>query len=269
MEKMKRDRAITSIITAITAAFLLFSQLAFAMDPSVAVLGDVVGKGATEMKTAFNKWISVSDKAYPLINGAHLRSGDGVMSSLFRDGARMEIGKNSEIIVTGARGNYAVDLGKGKIAFSLPQGVSFSVMTPTAAVQTQVLPNMIQNVSTAQDYVRGTVGYDGRGTTIAALSGTLMVKDSKGAAAHTVTAGNSIYIAGTESGYRSSPAQLAQVEGKGSAPAGGNPDADREYRGISPFIVVGGFVALQVGGFAAAKTSNNKSSGGVASPSVP
>ncbi len=242
--------------------FLSDSQLAFSMEPSVTILGDVVGKGATEMKTAFNKWISISDKAYPVMDGSHLRSGDGMMSSIFRDGARMEVGKNSEIIVTGTRGNYAVDLSKGKIAFSLPLGISFSVTTATATIQTQVRPNMIRTVSTtSQDYVRGSVGYDGRGTSITAVSGTLLVKDARGVAAYTVAAGNSIYIAGTESGHRAAPAQLAQ-------PVTASPKA------VPPSAVIGSqgipllpLVLIEGGAFLAVKSESKER--GVTSPHIP
>ena len=266
MGKKNRHR----IISVLTGAFLLLGQLAFSMEPSVTILGDVVGKGSTEMRTAFNKWISISDKAYPLMDGAHLRSGDGMMSSIFRDGARMEVGKNAEIIVSGSRGRYTVDLGKGKIAFSLPQGISFSVTTPTATIETRVQPNMIRTVSTtSQDYVRGSVGYDGKGTTVTALSGTLMIKDAKGAAAHTLTAGNSLYVSGADSGYRSSPAQLAVTQTNpagGSQGSGQGQDIRGGDRGINPLLVLGGATLLEGGAFL---WVNSRQGGKSVSPSRP
>jgi len=266
MGKMKRSRALISIVTGI---LLLGSQLAFAMEPSVSILGDIVGKGTTEMQTAFNKWISVSDKAYPLMDGSHLRSGDGTMSSIFRDGARMEVGKNSEITVTGARGNYAVGLSKGKIAFSLPQGISFSVTTPTSAVQTRVQPNMIQMVSTtSQDYVRGSVGYDGKGTTITAVSGTLLVKDAKGVAAYTVTAGNSIYIAGSESGYRATPTQTPPPQAAPQTRTAPNPPPPAGSNGEQTAIIAGGALIVMGGTFWLAE-SLTRGPSGTASVSVP
>lgn len=263
MDRKQKYRVVISLVMGI---LLLSGQFAFSIEPSVTILGDVVGKGSTEMKAAFNKWISISDKAYPLMDGSHLRSGAGMMSSIFRDGARMEIGKNSEIIVTGARGTYAVDLSKGKIAFSMPQGISFSVTTPTATVQTQVQPNIIQKVSTtSQDYIRGTVGYDGKGTTITAMSGTIMVRDARGAAAHTVTAGNSVYIAGEGSGHRATPAQLAEPE---AAPRRGSPTPGDEKRepALSPFVPLGG--AALLGGTYLYVNSRTKVKG-VASPYIP
>lgn len=262
---MGRNQDFRSVISLAMGILLLSGQFAFSMEPSVAVLGDVVGKGTTEMKTAFGKWISVSDKAYPLVDGANLRSGEGGISSIFRDGARMEIGKNSEVIVTGSKGNYTVDLKKGKLAFSVPGGINFSLITPTSGVSTQLTPNIIQKVSTASlDYVRGIIVFDGKGTTVTAVSGTLMVKDAKGVAAYTVAAGNSVYISETESGHRAVPAQLADVRTGGNP----NPGSVGENPGISPFAVVGGAVLLEGGAYLLVKSAN-KTKGGVASPSSP
>lgn len=263
---MKARMKYKGIISLFVGTFLLCGQLAFSMEPTVTILGDVVGKGTTEMKTAFNKWISISDKAYPLMDGSHLRSGDGMMSSIFRDGVRMEIGKNTEIVVTGSRGNYMIDLVTGKIAFSVPLGIGFSVTTPTSTIHTEVQPNMIRTVSTSsQDYIRGTVGYDGKGTTLTAMSGTIMVRDARGAVAHTVTTGNSIYIAGEESGHRATPVQLAEPK---AAPRRGSPTPGDEKREseLSPFIPLGG--AALLGGTFLYVYSRTKVKG-VASPSKP
>ncbi len=256
-----------TVISLTLAALFLTARFAYPVEPA-AILGDVVGKGKTEMKTAFDKWISISDKAYPLMDGSYLRSGDGMMSSIFRDGARMEIGKNSEIIVTGARGTYAVELSKGKIAFSIPRGISFSVTTPTATVQTQVQPNIIQKVSTtSQDYIRGTVGYDEKGTTITALSGTLVVSDSRGAATRTLSAGNSLYISGSESGFRPVPVQLAEVQTNGNTNPKSPDTLSSHGPGLSPLIVFGGSAGV-IGGTYLIVNSTTKTKG-VASPSRP
>ncbi|MCL5023282.1 MAG: FecR family protein [Nitrospirae bacterium] len=268
---MTHKRRYRGIIAVFAGIVLLFGQLAFAMEPSVAILGDIVGKGSTEMRTAFGKWISVSGRAYPLIDGANLRSAEGSMSSIFRDGARIEIGRNSEIIVAGAKGNYTVDLKKGKIAFSIPEGVRFSVITPTSSVQTGLESNMIRTVNTAsRDFTRGTVGYDGKGTTVTVLSGTLMVRDAKGAGIRKVAAGNSLYVAGADTGYRPEPAQLLPTENKGNQGSGGgnggNPPEPKDPA-LSP-LVVGGASLVLVGGTFLIVNSTTKGNG-VASPSQP
>lgn len=190
-----------SILAIVLGISLFCSQLVFAMEPSISILGDVVGSGRAEMKTAFDKWISVSGKTYPVIDGANLRSGDGMMSLILRDAVRIEVGKKSEITVSGSRGNYSVNVTGGQIAFSVPKGISFSVKTPTSIVQTKASTDLIQKVSlTSQDDVKGIVTYDGKGTRVTAINGTLVVKSGLGVQLQTVTAGNAIYIEGKDIG---------------------------------------------------------------------
>ncbi len=191
-----------SCIFAIVLSVSLFcSQLVFAADPSISVLGDVIGSGKVEMKTAFEKWVPISGKTFPVIDGANLRSGDGMMSLIFRDSVRMEVGKNSDIVVTGSRGNYVIDVNKGQIAFSVPKGISFSVRTPTSTIQTKGATDLIQKASlSSQDDVKGVVTYDGKGTRVTAINGTLVVKSGLGVKLQTVSAGDAIYIEGKDSG---------------------------------------------------------------------
>ncbi len=211
---------------------LLCSQLVFAVQPSISILGDVVGSGKTEMKTAFDRWIPISGKTFPVIDGANLRSGDGIMSLIFRDSARMDVGKNSDVIVTGARGNYAIDVKIGQIAFAVPKGISFSVKTPTSTIQTQASTDLIRKVSfSSQDDVKGVVTYDGKGTRITAINGTLVVKSGLGVKLQTLSAGDAIYIARKDTGniIKVQPVEddnkgggAAGAPGEGGAAGGGN-----------------------------------------------
>ncbi len=216
---------------------LLCSQLVFAVQPSISILGDVVGSGKAEMKTAFDRWIPISGKTFPVIDGANLRSGDGMMSLIFRDSARMDVGKNSDIIVTGSRGNYVIDVKVGQIAFSVPKGIPFSVKTPTSTIQTKASSDMIQKVSfSSQDDVKGIVTYDGKGTKITAINGTLLVRSGLGVKLQTVSAGNAIYVEGKDSGSVFNAQTFSDDKNKGGAagapgegagggaPTGGGPD---------------------------------------------
>lgn len=266
---MGGKRMYKPVISLTLAALFLTARFAFSIEPA-AILGDAVGKGKTEMKTAFDRWISISDKAYPVFNGAGLRTGDGMISSIFRDGVRTEIGKNSELLIRGSKGNYVIDLSRGKIAFSVPSGVAFSVETPAATVQTRSTVAAIRNVSlSAQEHVRGTVGYDGKAAIVTALSGTLVVSDPRGAATRTLSAGNSLYISGVEGGFRPVPAQLAEVQTNGNTnPKGPVTNAPaKEGPELSPLIVAGGGAGI-IGGTYFTVNSTTKTKG-VASPSKP
>lgn len=223
--------------------FLLCSQPALAIDPPTNILGDVVASGSSEMKVAFNRWISISGKTFPVIDGAGLRSGNGMMSLIFRDAVRMEVGKNSEIAVSGSRGNYSIDVTKGQIAFSVPKGVSFSVKTPTSTIQTKASTGLIQNVSFAsQDDIRGVVTYDGKGTRVTSINGTLVIKSGLGVHLQTVSSGNSIYVEGKDSG-RVRTVQTFPEE----SPAGGQGGGQRDTGGAL-WVGAGGTAAV-VGGY--------------------
>ncbi|HWR58959.1 MAG TPA: FecR domain-containing protein [Thermodesulfovibrionales bacterium] len=234
-----KARRVKYSVAIVLGVFLFCGQLVFAMEPSISILGDVVGSGSAEMKAAFNRWISVSGKTFPVIDGANLRSGNGMMSLIFRDAARMDVGKNSEIMVTGSRGNYSINVTTGQIAFSVPKGIAFSVKTPTSTIHTKASTDLIRKVSLAsQDEVKGVVTYDGKGTRVTAINGNLAVRSGIGVQLQTVTAGNSIYIEGKDAGS----VRTVQLFG-GSAPA------DRLTDPVTPFFVAGGGIGGSVGGY--------------------
>ncbi len=218
-----------SIVAFVLGILFLSSQLAFAAEPSISVLGDVVGSGRSEMKAAFNNWISVSGKTFPVIDGASLRSGDGMMSLIFRDAVRMEVGKNTEVMVSGSRGDYVINVTTGQIAFSVPKGISFSVKTPTSSIQTKASNDLIQKVTfSSQDDVKGIVTYDGKGTRVTALNGNLMVRSGLGVQLQTVAAGNAIYVEGKDSGnvrtVQVPPQQSSEARFSQAAPIVDRPD---------------------------------------------
>jgi hypothetical protein len=209
-------RRLSFVAVIFLSVFFLCNQIVFAVEPSVNILGDVVGTGDAHMMTAFNRWVSVTGKTYPVIDGANLRSTNGNMSLIFRDSVRMEVGKNSDIVVNGSRGDYAIDMNRGLVFFTVPKGISFSVKTPTSTIQTKAANNLIQNVGlTSRDDVKGVVSYDGKGTKITAVNGTLMVRSGLGVKLQSVTAGNAIYVEGGDSANVRT-AQLAGDENEGN-----------------------------------------------------
>lgn len=190
------------LISVAAGVLLLFAQVAFSSESTITILGDVVGNGNSSIKGAFNQWIQPRGKTYPVIDGARLQSHDDMMSVVFRDGAKLEVGKFSDIVVNGSRGSYVVSMEKGKIGFVVPQGTSFSVKTPHSIIQTQSAVPMIQkaSLSSQSSTVKGMVSYDGKGTMVSAVSGTLTVRSGIGAALQTVSEGNAIYIEAQDGG---------------------------------------------------------------------
>jgi len=211
-------------ISVAAGVLLLFAQFAFSSESTITVLGDVVGNGVTSMQTAFTQGISVSGKPYPVIDGAHLKVFDGAMSLVFRDGAKLEAGKYTDFKVAGSKGSYSITMESGTVGFSVPQGVAFSVTTPTSIIQAHSAAPMIQKASLSSqgNVVKGVVSYDAKGTKVMAVSGTLTVRSGIGVAAQTVSEGNAIYIEKTDGG-RIMTAQMATTPPPPPPPPGPPP----------------------------------------------
>ena len=206
---------LSKILSAVLIILLIYTPFAFSMDTPVTILGDVVGSGSAEMKTSFDKWISVAGKPYPISDGSNLRSGEGRISVTIRDGVKMEVGKNSNIIINGSRRNYANHLLSGGMGFMVPQGISFSVATPTSIVKVQTRTSHVQKISfISEENTRGLVIFDGKGTRVLSVGGILMVEDATGKGMQMLTSGNSLYVdeMGIGSASRVTPVQLAEEE---------------------------------------------------------
>lgn len=206
---------LSKILPAVLIVLLIYTPFAFSMDTPVTILGDAVGSGSAEMKTSFDKWISVAGKPYPISDGSNLRSGEGRITVTMKDGVKMEVRKNSNIIINGSRGNYAIRLLSGSIGFMVPQGISFSVATPTSTVKVQTGTGPVQKTSfISKDNTRGVVIFDGKGTSVLSIVGTLMVEDATGKGMLMLPSGNSLYVdeMGISSASRVIPVQLAEEE---------------------------------------------------------
>jgi hypothetical protein len=206
----------SKVISMVLIILLIYTPFVFSMDTSVAILGDVVGNGSAEMKTAFDRWISVAGKSYPIVDGSNLRSGEGRMSMVLRDGVRLEVGKNSNTIVNGSRGNYTIHLLSGSVGFIVPEGISFSVATPTSNVKVQSKTSNVRRITlVSEDNTRGLVIYDGKGTKVISVGGILMVEDTTGKGMQMLTSGNSLYVdeMGIGNASRVTPVQIAEGEG--------------------------------------------------------
>jgi hypothetical protein len=213
---MMGKRKVKCMISVAVIFFLYCSQV-FSMNSSLAAIGEVMGSGNAEMKTAFDRWLTITGKSYPIVDGANLKSGKGRMSVVMRDGVTVEIGADSFVIINGSTGNYTINLSSGGVAFSIPESISFSVITPTSIVRVQSADKGTQKVNVSTDYyARGAVIYDGKGTKVISVDGTLMVEDTTGKAMQILTAGNSIYVDETGNALRITPAQLSETEKAGS-----------------------------------------------------
>jgi hypothetical protein len=243
----------------VAVIFFLYSSQVFSMNSSLAALGEVMGSGNAEMKTAFNRWLTITGKSCPIVDGANLKSGKGKMSVVMRDGVTIEVGADSYAIINGSIGNYVIKLSSGGVAFSIPKSISFSVITPTSIVRVQSADKGIQKVNTSTDYyAKGAVIYDGKGTKVISVGGTFMVEDTTGKGMQILTSGNSIYVDEIGNASRVTPVQLSETE-----EAGSDDTKLLKIIGITA-LVLGGGIAV-----AAAMSGGDGGGDGSASPSRP
>lgn len=200
-------------IISVAVIFFLYSSQVLSMNTSLAALGEVMGSGNAEMKTAFDRWLTITGKSYPIVDGANLKSGKGRISVVMKDGVTVEMGSDSYAIINGSIGNYIINLSSGGIAFTVPKGISFSVTTPTSIVRVQSTDKGIQKVNMSNDLnANGAVIYDGKGTKVISVDGTIMVEDTTGKGTLILTAGNSIYVDEIGNASRVTPVDLAETE---------------------------------------------------------
>jgi len=211
----RKNAMCKQLISIFVTVALLMPELALAAEPSIniSILGEVAGNKNAAMKGAFEKWISFNGKSYPLVDGATLRTNDGTITILFRDSARMEMGRASDLVVTGQIGSYQANIRTGNVGFAAPQGSSFSVSTPNASIYTLVTkgqpPRVQQGDLTVVDTVRGVVRYDGRGTLIIAVTGAIVLRQGQDGGDYTIREGEAVYIA-EDGRKRFIPAALIQ-----------------------------------------------------------
>ncbi|HAM50586.1 MAG TPA: hypothetical protein DCP92_07770 [Nitrospiraceae bacterium] len=200
---------ILAVVAVLTISFVPCGQIAFALEPSVGslnfpfnIVGEVAVKGKAEMKIN-DHWLSVADKTYPIGDGVSLRSNDGRMSVILKDGTKMTVAKNSAFEINGSKGNYIVHLSTGSVGFSVPQGTAFSVMTATSNIQVQ--SSSSAEIQKAGDEifenVRGEITHAGNGTTVVSQSGNFFLRTAGGSDMRVVQAGNAFHITGAENAY--------------------------------------------------------------------
>jgi len=239
-------------------SFLSF-QSAYAVDPSLNVMGTVTGKGDVRVETSFNTWVDINERTFPSFNGMHLKTGNGTATINLRGGSRLETGKNSEIILSSDSNKHSVNLITGGLSFTVPEDTSLLISTPSAIIETT--STSVKRVAFGTgNFKRGIVLYDGKGTRVISLAGAITVRDTNSASLQVVTAGNAVYFGQENAGIKSAVLPLPE----GSAPATGGAATGGAAIGALP-VIIGG-LAL-VGGTYLIVNSNVKPK--AASPSRP
>jgi hypothetical protein len=204
-------------------SLILFSSAAVAADVSVSTIGTVNGTKDAFVKTAFGSWAPLEGKTYPAVDGTALKAENGVTALTTKDLAGIQGGTQSEFIVRGTTGSYAVELQKGPLGFRVPADVTLTVSTPTAIITVESKRGHVTKASRDPKSDRyGVIIFDGKGTKVASLNGTVGVVNLNGSSRQVLAKGATVYVSGGDEGFRISLAQLAQ---------------DEESKLVSPFVL--------------------------------
>jgi hypothetical protein len=196
--------------------FFLYSPLVLATEGGPRVLGSVVATGNASMKAGIDRWMPVDQKTHPVLDGTALKTEEGTTSITMKDGATIEMGKKTDLVVNGSLGNYSMRLQQGMMAFKVYEGIGLSVTTPNTSVVIQRVSGTVEKARHAfKDEVSGIVTHDGKDTQVICLRGKFSVTQAN-TEAWILTEGNSV-VAET-------PQALTQ--GSAASPAGsGTPAA--------------------------------------------
>ena len=178
---MKRNAGVFKTGVVFFASFFFLAvQMAYASGPGLNMAGQAQGAGSAEMRTN-SGWIGISGKAYPLISGSELVTGKGEISIMLKNGARMEAGKDTELVVSYVKGNYLVLVQRGTIKYDVPQSARLSIATANSKVTVYALS-------------KGFVGV-GKDTYVKSIAGNATVNGVNAHGAVAVKAGETIRVA--------------------------------------------------------------------------
>jgi hypothetical protein len=179
-------------------------QPAFYGFAEIRLLGHVSSTGKFETRVGAEGWAKM-EGIYPIETKAYYRTTDGMLSFIFKDGTRINMGEVSEAVLEGKIGDYALDVRKGKFAFYVPEGSSLSVKTPDALIEAGSRGSLISKVSSAENCVIGGVYFDGKETRIVAIAGQIKINSDKGGEIMELGAGKAVIFSSNAKEYRVLP----------------------------------------------------------------
>ena len=192
---LKQGRRLRHAVTIVLGmTLLLHSPQVLAADGAPRLLGTVVASGKASMKAGLDRWVPVDEKTYPVVDGTALKTEDGTMSVTMKDGASVDLGKKTDLVINGAPGNYLMRLQLGTIAFKIYEGMGLFVTTPSTSVVVQRMSGTIEATRhTAKNEISGIITHDGKETQVVCQRGKFGVMQ---AAAETLilTEGNALAV---------------------------------------------------------------------------
>ncbi len=239
----------TSLIALFVFIFWIMNGFALASSQR-SILGQVAVSGKARIFVD-GRW-EVIDRLYPVIGGSHFKSEEGGLSFLFTDGTRLEVGDHTEIFLEGARGDYRIELKKGKITFRVPEDARMVIEGSGLKAEINNTGGDIYRVESREVITIGGMMDDGKRARVVTMVGNIVVRTSSGTIM-TVSEGKAIEYSRDSGKIRPLPVQAVGAEA-----------LEESYEGLNQFLffMVSG---AGVGGFMNELTSERRP----VSPSVP
>lgn len=129
-------RAYTALITLVTfSAWSLASVVPFSADAAGVMVGISTGSKEAQIAPDGKQWAALSGASTPVFDGTMLRTGNGAISVLVRDGTQLEVLPRSVIAISGSRNAPVIKIAVGRVLFRLPSSSATALATPSVRYQ--------------------------------------------------------------------------------------------------------------------------------------
>lgn len=184
------------------------------------LLGEAITSGEAEMSIDGKLWVRLG-RIHPIPSGGHFRTAQGRFTFIFfGDMVHLALAEHSMITIAGTPGDYAVQLGRGKLNFLVPVKTNLRIKTADLMVEIKHDKDALKKLtsSPAGGGTKGTVYYDGNKTHVMTYAGSIIIKTLSGKNIMELTEGNSVSISSAGDSKLEGYGLLAAAGGAQSAP---------------------------------------------------
>ncbi len=222
---MKKLYFIPSLIAALFLSFIVSSTNVSAKE--AVALGEIKATGMVSIESSVGKWVELRD-AYPLLKSTKLKTNEGVVSITTKEGARIDLSRNTELSIDAAGNSYTLTLAYGTVSFNIMPSAEFIIITKDATIsagrQVAGYYSLVAGPGAPRlPNIQGMVFSDSKGTLTRSITGRINVS-GKGFQAKALDSGESFF---------------ASVEGEKSPP--GYTSAAGSDAWLTKGLILGGF----------------------------
>ncbi|MBI5378934.1 MAG: carboxypeptidase regulatory-like domain-containing protein, partial [Nitrospirae bacterium] len=99
------------------------------------IIGEVLAVGKVEMALRGQPWMGLETRSYPIVADARLRTADGRAAVLLTRIGRLELGRQTESLVSAGPDGAALLLSRGSVKYSISPHARVYVQTPAVLVE--------------------------------------------------------------------------------------------------------------------------------------